>query len=76
MYVKEELKRLERLHLLVMSKKTGTPDELACAIAVSRRQLYRIIASTKTLRAEIAYSKAGKTFYYKRAFDFEAAISL
>jgi transcriptional antiterminator len=59
----EQLERLQRINELIKAEKTGTPDEFANRLHISRRQLYEYISFIKDLGVDINYSKERKTFY-------------
>ena len=42
--LKREIRHIETLHFLISHKMTGTPDQLAEKLSISRRQLFNIIA--------------------------------
>ena len=67
------LERLERLHLLVRRKATGSPCELANKLGLSERQTLEYVRELKDLDIPIAYCKHQKTYYYERdvIFKFE-----
>lgn len=52
---------------------TGTPDELAEHLNISRSALYRIIDELNTRGVEIKYSRSRCTFYYNNdmLIDFQ-----
>jgi len=39
----QNVQRIERLHTLILQKKTGTPKELANLLGISRASLYMLI---------------------------------
>lgn len=59
----EQLQRLQRIHDLIKVERTGTPDEFAETVHISRRQLYEYIQIIKDLGVDIKYSKSRTTFY-------------
>jgi predicted DNA-binding transcriptional regulator YafY len=69
MDVLRTIERLYNIHKLILLEKTGTPDEFAYKIHLSRRQLYNILDELKDWGAEIKYSRIGHTFYYVNDFD-------
>lgn len=69
MYFIEELKRIQKIHQLISCQCTGSPDELAASICVSRRDLYYILHGLKKLGAKISYSRTKKTFRYTNYFN-------
>ena len=67
------LERLERLHLLIRRKATGSPNELANKLGLSKRQTLEYVRELKDLDIPIAYCKHTKTYYYEKdvIFKFE-----
>lgn len=65
----EQITRIQILHSLIMQEKTGTPQELASFIHLSKRQLYNILDELKDLGADIKYCRIRKTFYYNNNFQ-------
>jgi len=59
----EQLIRLKRINELIKAESTGTPDEFANSLNISRRQLYEYISYIKDLGVDISYSKRLRTFY-------------
>ena len=43
---------------------TGTPEELAQKLHVSKRQLYNLVDEFRAMGASIKYSRESKTYYY------------
>ncbi len=76
MKVFEYLDRISLMHKLVSRQKTGTPDELAKQLGVSRTSLYELIDELRLRGVPIAYSKSAKTFFYKQPFDIAVTCSL
>lgn len=58
------IERFQRVDHLIRQKATGSPDELANRLHLSKRQLFRIIETLKDYGAPIDYSRSLKTFYY------------
>lgn len=61
----EKLEVIERVDGLIRRKATGTPDELASRLGVSRSTVYELIECLQLLGAEINYCRNKKSFYYK-----------
>jgi Mn-dependent DtxR family transcriptional regulator len=61
----EKLKTVERVDQLIRLKATGTPDDLASKLNVTRSTVYEIIECMKAMDAEIKYCKSRKSFYYE-----------
>lgn len=58
--------RMEKLHTLILQKKTGTPKELAQRLGISRASLYSLIDEFNSLNLPVVYSRKYETFYYER----------
>jgi len=58
--------RLERLAFLIQRKATGSPEELAERLDVSRRTVYNLIDLLRDQGAEIDYCRSRASFYYVR----------
>jgi len=69
MKVFEYLDRISMLHKHVANQGTGTPEEFARRLGVSRTSLYELIDELRSRGAPIAYSKSAKTFFYKQPYD-------
>jgi len=64
MKLMEQLKRLDRLSRLIRRKATGTPDELASRMGVSRNTVFNMIKELENLGAEIEYCKKRRSYQY------------
>lgn len=62
--------RINKIHSLINSQKTGTPETFAKQLDLSRRQMYIQLEFFKTLNAKIKYCKKKETFYYNSKFEF------
>ena len=69
MKIFEYLDRISMMHKLVSRQRTGTPEEFARQLGVSRTSLYELIDELKSRGAPIAYSKSAKTFFYRQPYD-------
>ena len=76
MKVFEYLDRISLLHKLVSGERTGTPEELARRIGVSRTTLYELIDELKSRGAPIEYSKSAKSFFYSQPYDIAVTCTL
>jgi biotin operon repressor len=76
MKVFEYLDRISMMHKLVSRQKTGTPEEFARQLGVSRTSLYELIDELRSRGAPIAYSKSAKTFFYRQPYDIAVTCSL
>ncbi len=68
----EKLNLIERLDQLIRLKATGTADDLAEKLRISRRNVYMIMELMKSMDAPILYDITKKTFYYE--YDCELSI--
>jgi len=64
------------MHKLVSRQMTGTPEELASRLGVSRTSLYELIDELRSRGAPIAYSKSAKTFFYRQPYDISVSCIL
>ena len=69
MELKNEIHRLNRLHRLIKMCNTGSPDELAHKLHISKRHLYNVLDNLRALGAKIDYSRSDYTFYYTNSFE-------
>lgn len=76
MKVFEYLDRISMMHKLVSRQVTGTPDEFARRLGVSRTSLYELIDELRSRGAPITYSKSAKTFFYSQPYDIAVTCSL
>ena len=57
--------KMKLFNQLVEQQRTGTPDMLAERLGISRSTLYNVIGELRSWGADIGYSRANSTFYYK-----------
>ena len=76
MKVFEYLDRISMMHKLVLRQNTGTPEEFASQLGVSRTSLYELIDELRSRGVPIAYSKTAKTFFYRQPYDITVTCSL
>lgn len=69
MKVFEYLDHIRMMHKLVSMQRTGTPEEFANYLGVSRSSMYELINELRSRGAPILYSKSAKTFFYKKPYD-------
>lgn len=62
--------RYQTINGFIIQKNTGTPDEFAKKIGVSRRQIFKDLKDLRSLGAKISYSPSRRTYYYRNGFDF------
>jgi hypothetical protein len=71
----KEIEMLERLHLLISRKATGTPAELAERFNMSKRNVLRILESMKARGFPVAYDNFRQTYYYDGEVTFDLKIT-
>lgn len=76
MKVFEYLDRISMMHKLVSRQRTGTPNEFASRLGVSRTSLYELIDELRSRGAPIVYSKSAKTFLYRQPYEIAVTCSL
>ena len=64
---------LYRMHEEIQAGRTGTPDEFARTLRISRRQLYKMINIIKDYGGFVKYNRVLRTFYYAEEFDINLA---
>jgi predicted DNA-binding transcriptional regulator YafY len=78
MKIHRQIQRLNIIHKLIEREETGTPDEFARRVHISKRQLYNILDEFKLLGAPIKYDMRLKTYVYtkkcKAEFSFEIKV--
>ena len=66
----DEIQRLDRLHHLIRLQITGSSDELAKKMEVSRRTVFRLIDILKEIGCPVYFNK------YKNSYCYEYPIKL
>lgn len=69
MELRNEIYRLNKLHRLIKTHRTGSPQELAEKLHISRRHLYNVLEDLRMLGARIDYSRSDYTYYYTNHFE-------
>jgi len=72
----KNLKRLERLHELIVSECTGSPYELSQRLGISERLVYHLVEQLKDFDAKISYDRSRRTYCYDDNFDLEVDVSI
>jgi predicted DNA-binding transcriptional regulator YafY len=60
---KKYLERYRRIQDLIYAEKTGSADEFAYRIGISRRMLFNYLDDLKDMGLEIEYCRKRKTYY-------------
>lgn len=76
MKIIEQLERLKAIHDLIEKEQTGTPEEFARKIRVSKRHLYYILDELRLLGAPIRYNTNAKTYIYIRECNIDININI
>ncbi|WP_148639249.1 DNA-binding protein [Aquimarina longa] len=66
----KQLKSITRMDQLIRLRATGSPEEFASRLGISKTKLYRFINIMKTFDAPIVYSASLQSFIYTRAVGF------
>ncbi|MBT2160507.1 hypothetical protein [Zobellia barbeyronii] len=67
----KQISLIERIDQLVRLHATGTPEELATRLNISRAKLYRVIDVMKALEAPIVYDISRQSFMYEDEVRFK-----
>ncbi len=67
----QTISRLQLLHKLIKAKATGSPEQLAKQLGVSRSYLYVLLEELKEMNLDVSYSRKNKSFFYKNDVDIE-----
>ncbi|MCL2727006.1 MAG: HTH domain-containing protein [Bacteroidales bacterium] len=59
-----KMDRMCQLHELIRLEQTGTPNELAERLHISRTQLYKMLDIVKEYGVDVRYSRAFRTYHY------------
>ena len=66
----KQIKLIERIDKLVRLQATGTPDQFATKLGISKTKLYRIIKTMKGLNAPLKYNPSKQSFVYNKPVSF------
>jgi predicted transcriptional regulator len=70
------LDKIDIFNRLVEQRRTGTPEELAERLGISRNTLYDLLDELRSRNVEVAYSRTSRTFYYKNSISLEVRLSI
>ena len=76
MELRNEIHRLNSLHQLIKMCNTGSLDELAHKLHISKRHLYNVLDELRALGAKIDYSRSDYTFHYTNSFELHLNLQL
>ncbi|MCC5931059.1 MAG: HTH domain-containing protein [Cyclobacteriaceae bacterium] len=71
-----QIERLQMLNKLIREERTGTPEELADRLGVSRRQLYTYFDLLKDFGLEVGFSRKINSFYYYEKKDLKISLKI
>jgi hypothetical protein len=66
----KQIELIERVDQLIRLQATGSPEDLAYRLGISKTKLYRIINTMKTMKAPIEYDITEQSFVYAEAVGF------
>lgn len=64
-----QIQMIRRLDALIRRKGTGTPEELASRLEISRATVFRHLDDLKTLGAPLKFSRDRQSYYYEEEFE-------
>jgi biotin operon repressor len=67
----EKIELFRRVDQLIKRKATGTPDDLAQKLGVSRRCVFDIITQLKDLGGPVQYCEVRKSYFYEYECKFQ-----
>ena len=76
MNLSQTIERLQVLHSLISQRKTGTPEQLAKRLGVSRSCLYNLIEELRVFQIPILYSRKIEPFYYEKEVKFDLNLEI
>lgn len=65
----ERLELLDRMDGLIRRKATGTADDLAQKLGVSRRSVFDMLTTMKAMDAQISFCNNRKSYYYEESCE-------
>jgi biotin operon repressor len=71
MHFLDQIKLLKRIHNLIKKKATGSPNQLATRLDISRASVFRQINILKMLGAKINYSYDKESYVYEEEFSLK-----
>lgn len=72
----EQLERIQQIIKLIKYEKTGTPEEFANHLHISKRRLYEHLDDFRAMGAQVNYSKQRNTYYFSNGHELELNYSL
>ena len=72
----EKIRQIERLHLLIKRRATGSPTELAQKFNMSERCIYRLIDELKSMGLEISYNRIRESYEYLTPVEIRFSLEI
>ncbi|MBB4078467.1 hypothetical protein GGR28_001080 [Lewinella aquimaris] len=71
MSLSKHLDRLHKMHRLIKFQRTGTPEEFAVRLGISRSMLYRLIGELKAMDAPIYFCVRRQSYTYSESVELQ-----
>lgn len=72
----DHVEKIKIMHELISSERTGSPNEFAKKMEISKKGIYNTIIFLKNFDAPIRYCAVKRSFYYSSFFDLELKFSI
>lgn len=72
----KQIERLRKVHELIKTQNTGTPESLAQKLQISERQVFNCIEYLKELDAPVLYDRKAHTYFYETPFELLVHVSV
>lgn len=69
MTLQRHINRMNYLCKLIEHRATGTPEELATKLNLSKRQMFNLLNNLKDMGAGIKYNRTCRTYYFSNGFS-------
>lgn len=67
----KQVERLQRMHRLIKFKRTGTPEEFARRMGISRANLFIFLKELRNLGGPLQYNSVRQTYYYTQNVELQ-----
>ncbi len=71
MAILKYIKKIKRIDLFIQSRATGTPNDFAKKLNMSKSALYKYLNLMKEMNAPIRYNNITESYYYEDNGSFE-----
>jgi len=71
MSLQNQFDRLRRMHRLIKFKRTGTPEEFAERMALSKSMLYLMLSELRKLGAPLEYCSNSRSYLYTSSVELQ-----